>query len=79
MAQATMPTDGPGFDPEALRDKYRIERDRRLRQDGSTQYIRTTGRFAHYLDDPYSYCVKNCKKINIINGLWERIVRKKTP
>jgi Ca2+-binding RTX toxin-like protein len=27
----------------------------------------------------YSYCVKNCKKINIINGLWERIVRKKTP
>jgi galactokinase/mevalonate kinase-like predicted kinase len=29
--------------------------------------------------DRYSYCVKNCKKINIINELWESIVRKKTP
>jgi hypothetical protein len=32
-----------------------------------------------FLRATYSYCVKNCKKINIINGLWERIVRKKTP
>jgi hypothetical protein len=42
------------FDPEALREKYRAERDRRLRKDGNAQYVRTTGRFAHYLDDPYA-------------------------
>ena len=42
------------FDPEALREKYRIERDRRLRADGSAQYVQTTGQFAHYLDDPYA-------------------------
>ena len=43
-----------GFDPDALRDKYRDERDKRLRPDGADQYIALTGRFAHYNDDdPY--------------------------
>ena len=42
-----------GFDPQALRDKYRRERDRRLRDDGNEQYIEISGKFAHYLDDPY--------------------------
>jgi cyclohexanone monooxygenase len=41
------------FDPEALRAKYQAERDKRLRPDGSAQYLAPTGRFAHYLDDPY--------------------------
>lgn len=41
------------FDPAALRDRYRAERDKRLRRDGNDQYIEVTGRFAHYLDDPY--------------------------
>ena len=41
------------FDPDALREKYRLERDRRLRNDGNEQYVEVTGRFAHYLDDPY--------------------------
>ncbi len=41
------------FDPNALRDKYRAERDRRLRGDGNNQYQEIKGRFAHYLDDPY--------------------------
>ncbi len=41
------------FDPDALREKYREERDRRLRADGNEQYIEVTGQFAHYLDDPY--------------------------
>jgi cation diffusion facilitator CzcD-associated flavoprotein CzcO len=41
------------FDPDALRARYRAERDRRLRDDGNEQYIEVTGRFAHYLDDPY--------------------------
>src|SRR5262245_49259964 len=44
--------DDLGFDPAALRDKYRAERDRRLRADGNEQYI-DISRFSHYLDDPY--------------------------
>ena len=41
------------FDPNALRDKYREERDKRLREDGNDQYIEVTGDFSHYVDDPY--------------------------
>src|SRR5687767_12670441 len=41
-----------GFDPAALKAKYRAERDRRLRADGNQQYI-DISRFSHYLDDPY--------------------------
>jgi cation diffusion facilitator CzcD-associated flavoprotein CzcO len=44
--------DDLGFDPNALREKYRAERDRRVRADGNEQYI-DISRFAHYLDDPY--------------------------
>ena len=36
-----------------LRDRYRAERDKRLRPDGNEQYLQPTGRFAHFLDDPY--------------------------
>lgn len=42
-----------GFDPDVLKAKYRAERDKRLRADGSAQYIEIKGQFAHYLDDPY--------------------------
>lgn len=42
------------IDKDALRRKYREERDKRLRPDGNDQYLRLTGRFAHYLDDPYT-------------------------
>ena len=42
-----------GFDPNALRAKYREERDRRLRRDGNQQYQETEGSFSHYVDDPY--------------------------
>ncbi len=42
------------FDPDALREKYRKERDKRLRRDGSEQYIELAGDFARYAeDDPY--------------------------
>ncbi len=41
------------FDPDALRDKYRAERDRRLRADGNAQYVEIKDKFVHYLDDPY--------------------------
>jgi cation diffusion facilitator CzcD-associated flavoprotein CzcO len=43
-----------GFDPEALREKYRAERDRRVRPDGSAQYRRVDGKFGYYADDPYA-------------------------
>ncbi|HWA60622.1 MAG TPA: NAD(P)/FAD-dependent oxidoreductase [Caulobacteraceae bacterium] len=42
-----------GFDPAALKAKYRAERDKRLRAEGNEQYQEIKGRFAHYLDDPY--------------------------
>ena len=41
------------FDPDALRDKYREERDKRLRADGNEQYVEVVGDFAKYLVDPY--------------------------
>jgi cation diffusion facilitator CzcD-associated flavoprotein CzcO len=44
----------PGFDPDALREKYRLERDKRMRADGNTQYIEVAGPFADYLRDPYT-------------------------
>jgi cyclohexanone monooxygenase len=42
-----------GFDPDALREKYREEREKRLRPDGNDQYLQVTGEFAHFVDDPY--------------------------
>jgi cyclohexanone monooxygenase len=43
----------PPIDVDALRAKYREERDKRLREDGNAQYVEIAGRFAHFLDDPY--------------------------
>jgi hypothetical protein len=42
-----------GADIEALRGKYRIERNKRLRAEGTGQYVQPDGPFAHFLDDPY--------------------------
>ncbi|HEX4979028.1 MAG TPA: NAD(P)/FAD-dependent oxidoreductase [Acidimicrobiales bacterium] len=42
------------IDKEALKAKYRAERDKRLRPEGNDQYQRLTGRFAHYAIDPYT-------------------------
>jgi cation diffusion facilitator CzcD-associated flavoprotein CzcO len=41
------------FDPDALRDRYRAERDKRLRADGNAQYVEVRGEFAHFVEDPY--------------------------
>jgi cyclohexanone monooxygenase len=42
------------FDPDALRERYRAERDKRLRADGEHQYIEMSGKFARYEEeDPY--------------------------
>ena len=40
------------FDPDALREKYRPERDKRLRPDANDQYVEVKGDFSHYIDDP---------------------------
>ena len=39
---------------QALRGRYRAERDKRLRADGNNQYLEATGRYANLLDDPYT-------------------------
>lgn len=41
------------FDKEALRQKYREERDKRIRADGNDQYIEIKDQLGHYLEDPY--------------------------
>ena len=51
---ASNATDALDFDPGALREKYRQERDKRLRKDGEAQYVELAGKFARYgEDDPY--------------------------
>ena len=47
-------TDGPGFDPGALKEKYRSERDKRLRADGTAQFVDVTEDFAGFATDPYA-------------------------
>jgi cyclohexanone monooxygenase len=42
------------FDKEALLAKYISERDKRLRADGTDQYLRIEGQLAHYKQDPYA-------------------------
>jgi len=42
------------FDPRTLRDRYRAERDKRLRPDGNEQYVEMAGQFARFLEDPYT-------------------------
>ena len=53
MAEAIADPVDLGFDPDALRDKYRAERDKRLRTEGNEQYIEVKDAFAHFVEDPY--------------------------
>lgn len=50
------PTDVPtDIDIEALREKYRVEREKRLRPEGSKQYVELQDDFAGYYEvDPYT-------------------------
>ena len=43
-----------GFDPAALRERYRLERDKRLRPDGNDQYVQPTGELGHLVVDPHA-------------------------
>ncbi len=46
--------DDLGFDPNALREKYKRERDKRIRVDGNDQYREVVGALARYVDDPHA-------------------------
>ncbi|MCO6381768.1 NAD(P)/FAD-dependent oxidoreductase [Oceanicola sp. 502str15] len=59
MADTAAPTPDPtlaadieSIDIEALRAKYREERDRRLRKDGLKQFVEVEGAFRKYVEDP---------------------------
>ena len=43
---------------QELRERYLLERDKRLRTDGNDQYLEPTGRFAGITDDPYTPVVE---------------------
>ena len=44
---------GVQLDTGEIHDRYRIEREKRLRSDGVGQYVEPVGVFSHLLDDPY--------------------------
>jgi len=46
--------DAMEFDANAMREKYRLEREKRMRDDASEQYIEMSGEYANFIDDPYS-------------------------
>ena len=52
------------IDHDALRIKYREERDKRLRPDGNDQYLEPTGRFASMLDDPYTERIERAPRFD---------------
>ena len=51
------------FDPDKLREKYKEERDKRVRADGNEQYKEVKGEFSYFVDDPYIE-KKNRKKFS---------------
>ena len=54
MLQRPRVPDELDFDPAALRERYRAERERRVRPDGARQYRRAEGAFGYYAEDPYA-------------------------
>jgi hypothetical protein len=50
------------FEPDALREKYQLERDRRLRPDGPEQYIEMSGQWATYAESIAARCRKLLRK-----------------
>jgi heterodisulfide reductase subunit A-like polyferredoxin len=43
-----------GFDPDAIEEKYRQEKEKRTRKDGATQYQQLEGAFEHLKLDAYA-------------------------
>ena len=42
------------IDRDAILEKYRLERDKRLRPEGNAQYVRLATHFPQMLGDPYT-------------------------
>ena len=42
--------DGLDLDPDAVRERYRVDRNKRLRANGADQYIEMAGRFARFAE-----------------------------
>jgi cyclohexanone monooxygenase len=53
-SQFSMPEHRGVSDAEAIREKYRQERDKRIRPAGTDQYNFAEGEYAHFEDDPYA-------------------------
>jgi cation diffusion facilitator CzcD-associated flavoprotein CzcO len=51
---STLKSAEAAFDPEALLAKYRAERDKRLRGDANSQFIKVAEKFPHFLADPHA-------------------------
>jgi cation diffusion facilitator CzcD-associated flavoprotein CzcO len=60
-----------GIDHDALRRRYREERDKRIRPDGKDQYVEPKGRFAYLLDDPY---VKRTERAPVRDGVTVAVI-----
>jgi cyclohexanone monooxygenase len=54
MPSAALDPQEQGFDPAALRAKYRAERDKRLRHEGKAQYVAMVGKYAWLDRDPFA-------------------------
>jgi len=52
-AKKSQPAPEAEFDADAMREKYNMERDKRLRADGNDQYEEVIGDFSRFIDDPY--------------------------
>ncbi len=42
------------FDPDELRDRYRTERDKRIRTDGNDQYVEVVGAYERFVQDVFA-------------------------
>ncbi|HKT73700.1 MAG TPA: NAD(P)/FAD-dependent oxidoreductase [Steroidobacteraceae bacterium] len=69
------------FDIEQLREKYRRERDKRIRPEGERQYVETQGKYARYEDfDPHAPTIvarepiKSAVEILIIGSGWSGLM-----
>ena len=57
------------FDPDKLREKYKEERDKRVRADGNEQYKEVRGEFSYFVDDPYieKKIERNSQKVHTLS------------
>jgi len=54
MNSTTASAQNSDFDPNALREKYKAERAKRVRADGKSQYKKIAGQFSNFAQDPYA-------------------------